>query len=100
MTSGKYSWKERAACLGWDVDLFFDRYEEDVAPFNVRKTVDALCESCPVKRVCFAIGSVIDQRAYFNYGVWGGVYLVEGVPDIEANSHRDVGKVYQGLVNE
>ena len=100
MMSGRHDWKERAACLGADTEWFFDKYEDDVEPFDIRRAVDALCEQCPVRRVCFAVGLTPDPNRYNNYGVWGGVYLVGGKIDEQANSHKDWDKTYQGLITE
>jgi len=76
----KDNWKSKAACIGMDTELFFDRYEEDA---SVRPTVEKLCESCPVVKECFA-------RAVTNkgVGVWGGVYFDNGKISKEFNKHR------------
>lgn len=74
------SWKNKARCNGFDTELFFDKYEEDV---DLRKDVDELCASCPVVRQCFAVG--ISQKGW---GVWGGVYMENGKISREFNRHR------------
>ena len=66
----KFYWKDDAACLDYDTNIFFDKYEEDVV---LRPAVDKVCLACPVKRECFAAG--IGGK---EYGVWGGVFLDEG----------------------
>jgi hypothetical protein len=71
---------EKAACQNFDVELFFDKYEEDLA---LRPAIDKLCSECPVARQCFAVG--VSQKAY---GVWGGVYLDNGKISREFGRHR------------
>lgn len=73
-------WKEEASCKGYDINLFFDTYEEDLA---LRPAIDKLCSECPVRKQCFAIG--ISQK---NTGVWGGVYLDRGKVSREFGKHR------------
>ena len=77
----KFYWKDDAACLDYDTNIFFDKYEEDVV---LRPAVDKVCLACPVKRECFAAG--IGGK---EYGVWGGVFLDEGNISREFNNHKD-----------
>jgi len=74
------NWKDEGLCRGDDVNLFFEKYEEDI---EVRKTTDSLCSICPVARICFANG--ISKK---EYGVWGGVYLEKGKISREFNKHK------------
>ena len=88
-------WKDEAPCKnsGYDVNDFFENYEEDI---ELREDIDNLCFNCPLARHCFAVG--VSQKAY---GVWGGVYLENGKPSREFNKHRtkpDWAKVWQNLV--
>jgi hypothetical protein len=76
----KKKWEQEAICIGEEVNLFFDDYEEDL---EVRKDVDSLCSMCPVARECFAFG--ISTKGY---GVHGGVYLENGKVSREFNRHR------------
>ncbi len=88
-------WKDEAICKGDDVELFFEKYEEDV---EVRKEIDSLCSICPVARICFSVG--VTQKAY---GVWGGIYLDKGKTSREFNKHKtkeDWGKTWQYLTND
>lgn len=73
-------WKDDGACVGQDTELFFDAYEEDL---DVREIVDRVCFSCPVKRDCLAYGGTKKE-----YGVWGGLYLIQGKISPEFNNHR------------
>jgi hypothetical protein len=45
--------------------------------------VDSICSSCPVKKVCFAVG--VSNK---EWGVWGGIYLEGGDISREFNNHR------------
>ena len=76
----KHSWKENAACYGYDTNFFFDKYEEDE---KLRLAIDKLCSGCPVRKECFAIG--VSQK---EWGVWGGIYLENGEISKEFNTHR------------
>ena len=74
------SWQERAKCSGQETNTFFDIYEDNP---QIRQTVDSICFSCPVKHDCFDEGV-----ATKSWGVWAGVYLVDGQPSKEFNDHK------------
>lgn len=76
----KHSWKDKGACVNYDVNLFFDKYEENE---DLRPAIDKICSDCPVARICFAVG--VSQK---EYGVWGGVYLEKGKISREFGRHR------------
>lgn len=76
----KHAWKDESACKGYEVNLFFDEYEENE---EIRPKIDALCASCPVARQCFAVG--ISQK---EWGIWGGIYIENGKISREFNKHR------------
>jgi hypothetical protein len=76
----KYKWKDDAACLEYDTDLFFDKYEEDQV---LRPAIDKLCSECPVRKECFAVG--VSQK---EWGIWGGIYLENGQISREFSDHR------------
>jgi hypothetical protein len=80
ITVDKHEWKDRAACLGFDTNIFFDKYEEEEA---FRPGIDSICHSCPVIKQCFAVG--ISQK---EWGVWGGIYLENGKISREFSKHR------------
>lgn len=73
-------WQDEGSCVDSDTNIFFDIYEENS---GVRKAVDSFCSECPVRRQCFAQG--ISGK---EWGVWGGVYLEEGVISKEFNDHK------------
>jgi hypothetical protein len=76
----QHLWKDNATCLGLDNNLFFDKYEDDVA---IRPIGDVICISCPVKKTCFAVGVSSKE-----WGVWGGIYLENGEISREFNNHK------------
>lgn len=61
------SWRNRAACLGEDPDLFFPDGNTGPALFQIEEA-KAVCRRCEVAAAClkWAIESGED------YGVWGG----------------------------
>jgi hypothetical protein len=73
-------WKDEASCKGFDTELFFDKYEEDL---ELRPAIDELCFHCPVVKQCFAVGVSSKE-----WGIWGGVYLEGGDISREFNNHR------------
>lgn len=76
----KHEWKDKAACKDYDINLFFDKYEEDV---SLRPAIDSVCSGCPMARRCFAVG--VSQK---EWGVWGGVYLENGKVSREFNRNK------------
>lgn len=60
-------WREQAACLGCDPDLFFpQRY--DVGNVNAAK---AVCFGCPVRSEC------LDEYLWEDQGIFGGTSAKE-----------------------
>lgn len=91
----KHSWKDKGSCVNYDVNLFFEKYEENE---NLRPAIDKLCSDCPVARICFAVG--VSQK---EYGVWGGVYLEKGKISREFGRHRskeDWATTWKGLTTD
>ena len=78
-------WRSKAKCSGLDVNLFFDKYEEDQ---QLAKTVDnEICLNCPVIQECFKYATEM-QEPYKAYGVFGGVFFVDGEISKSRNSHK------------
>jgi len=77
----KNAWKDQGSCVNYDVNLFFDTYEENE---KIRPAIEKLCSECPVARTCFAVG--ISQK---EYGIWGGIYLEKGKISREFGKHRN-----------
>lgn len=75
-------WQDDAKCLNQDVSIFFEIYEDNP---KTRKTIDGICSECPVRKRCFAQGISAKE-----WGIWGGVYLEDGQPSKEFNSHRSI----------
>jgi hypothetical protein len=73
-------WIDLARCDGMDTKLFFDKYEEDP---ELAKKIDNVCLSCPAIKYCFEKGT-----SDLSWGVWGGIYLVDGRPDSMRNAHK------------
>jgi len=73
-------WYKDAECLGMDTDTFFEKYEYDA---GMATAIDNICLDCPVAKECFDYGAETDS-----WGVWGGVFLVDGKPDNSRNSHK------------
>lgn len=91
----KLNWKDRASCLDYDTNIFFEKYEEDL---SLRPAIDKLCLSCPVAQTCFAVGVSSKE-----WGVWGGVYLESGNVSKEFNSHKtpnDWSDIWKNLTME
>ena len=91
----QHLWKDAAACLGLDTNIFFDKYEEVL---DVRPIVDSMCQRCPVANICFANGVSGKE-----YGVWGGVFLELGNISREFNKHKtkqDWANTWQSLTME
>ena len=73
-------WYEQALCAGMDVEKFFDKYEENQ---KLASNIDKFCLGCPVIKECFAEGCKTES-----WGVWGGIYLIDGKVDKTRNSHK------------
>lgn len=57
------TWRDYAACLGMDPDLFFPERGESVA------AAKEVCQDCPVRLTCLQYA--LDNNEKF--GIWGGV---------------------------
>lgn len=75
-----FDWHSLSVCRGMDVNLFYEKYENDI---EVAKNIDEACLSCPVSKFCYKSG--VDNN---EYGVWGGVYLNAGSIDKARNAHK------------
>lgn len=75
-----FDWYHLSICRGMDTNLFYDKYEIDI---NTAKSIDEMCLSCPVIKICYQMGMEKDE-----YGVWGGVYLNAGSIDKTRNLHK------------
>lgn len=73
-------WYHLSVCQGMDTEYFYDRYEGDT---TVAETMDGICMSCPVRRLCLKEG--VDNK---EYGLWGGWFLYAGRVDEQRNAHK------------
>lgn len=74
-------WVLKAQCRAMDKEMFFDKYEEDE---DLAKAIDEnVCLRCPVIKECFNQGTTNEE-----WGVWGGVYLVDGEISQARNAHK------------
>lgn len=73
-------WFREAACIGEDIEIFFDLYETD--PDQAKET-DRICASCPVRMTCLV--EAIENDAT---GVFGGAYLSMGNFSKQRNKHK------------
>jgi len=91
----QHLWKDNGACFDSDTNLFFDNYEDNE---TLRESIDTLCKSCPVQKVCFANGVSGKE-----WGVWGGIYLENGEISREFSKHRTKeqwGEMWKSLTTE
>lgn len=90
-----FSWRDVIVCRGQDTELFYSRYEKSN---RVAQLVDQMCLSCPVRKQCLEAG--IENQ---EWGVWGGIFLVNGKPDEARNSHKteDIwDQIREGILGE
>lgn len=62
----KGAWRDRAACVGADPDLFFP---SDYYPANTKEAL-AYCRACDVRQDC--LNDALD-RGETDHGLWGGL---------------------------
>jgi hypothetical protein len=74
------SWEKLAMCQNVDTELFFEKYESDE---SVARATDAMCNSCPVQKICLQTAIESGET-----GVWGGVYLEGGRVSRHRNQHK------------
>ena len=78
-------WRLKAKCAGLDVNLFFEKYEEDP---KLAYTIDTtVCLHCPVIKECFEYATQM-QEPYRANGVFGGVFFVDGEISKSRNAHK------------
>lgn len=57
------SWRDRAACRGWDTHRFYVGKDAAQPPVDILE----LCLSCPVRPRCLN-----EAMQNYEYGIWGG----------------------------
>ena len=86
---GKLNWKLDGKCRDMDVDIFFEKYEDDI---GLRASIDRMCAGCPVAKECLQWGISHEE-----WGIWGGIYLEAGQKSDEFNEHK-TDKVWDELL--
>lgn len=64
-------WRDEAACVGTDLDLWFPSVGEQVASHRVREAL-AICWACPVRTEC-ADDALADPPSHDVAGIRGGM---------------------------
>lgn len=64
-------WRERAACQGVDVDIFFPETERGGSPMKEGAQAFQICARCPVKRECAKDALNTGEQ----YGIRAGIIL-------------------------
>lgn len=72
--------EEKRECLGMNISLFFEDYEEDD---NLAQEIDQVCYGCELRAECLRFG-----KETSSYGVFGGVYLFKGKYSKTFNRHK------------
>lgn len=65
------TWRDEAACVGTDLDLWFPSVGEQVASHRVREAL-AICWACPVRTEC-ADDALADPPSHDVAGIRGGM---------------------------
>lgn len=73
-------WQQLALCRTMNPDDFHENYENSR---GVARMIDQACLSCPVMAEC--IQQAVDNS---EWGVWGGIFFVNGKPDPVKNLHK------------
>lgn len=74
------TWQDLAICTGQPIGRFHEGYESNQ---RTARITDAMCLSCPVRKECLQAGIEGNE-----WGVWGGVFLVNGRMDATKNAHK------------
>jgi hypothetical protein len=80
MDDDELEWYHIGICRGMQTNWFYVDYENDPI---FAKVMDSICASCPVQAMCLREGMENKE-----YGLWGGVFLNNGKPDLAKNAHK------------
>ena len=72
------SWRDRAACIGEPVDLFFPDSRHGGSYTTAARVIGHLCRPCPVRAECLADDELTSRSR--RCGIRGGTYWRYGVP--------------------
>lgn len=67
------TWRDDAACLGADPELFYPDKGEDQ---HTRQVVSVFCNPCPVTAECLAFALDMELSS-LRFGIWGGTTVVQ-----------------------
>ena len=71
-------WKQRAACRGMDIKIFFpDHSEVNVNSRLVWVQGKQVCDSCVVRQECVEYQLPFEEKACRRDGLWGGLTPTE-----------------------
>ena len=71
-------WKQRAACRGMDIKIFFpDPCETNVNSKLVWVQGKKVCDSCVVRQECVDYQIPFEEKACRRDGLWGGMTPTE-----------------------
>ena len=100
---GRHDWRDEALCKDWpDQNDFFDNFENDEEPFDIRNKVTNTCLQCPVRRQCLMIPQIKDPYGYKISGVYAGLYYQPGEKDHDEtiNEHVDMQRWLERMLND
>lgn len=82
-TFDRPEWHQEANCRGMGTDLFFPRQGTSIYQIAAAKEV---CENCPVRSQCEAVGHAYPHHSTGGVGIWGGFTQKELY--LRRNGHR------------
>lgn len=65
-------WRDDAACLGTDPDIFWADEDEQMRPARLRYVTSIFCDRCPVRQQCYDYAKTNQLL-----GIWGGRWFTE-----------------------
>ena len=84
-----WNWRDKAACLGEDPELFFPTGKKGAPALAQIQEAKRVCGRCPVRRECrCAADTVINGSPAGEDGVWGGSSADERAADRRAQRRR------------
>jgi WhiB family redox-sensing transcriptional regulator len=64
-TAASWSWRDQAACAGYDTKLFY----AESGSRDERAIALSVCQRCPVRNECLEEALTVPER----FGIWGGL---------------------------
>jgi WhiB family transcriptional regulator, redox-sensing transcriptional regulator len=79
------SWEDRAACRGWNAQLFFGPDGETGQDREIREAkAKMICARCPIREQCLTYA----LRNSIKHGIWGGLNREERTRERRRRSPR------------